>query len=332
MYTQFTKETRIELGALKRRGLSNIECASELGMNKSTIGREVKRYTDEDGVYRGSRAHKKYLAKRKESKKKYQKIKNDPKLKRRIKMRLKKKDSPEQIAGRIKLDDKLPGVCHEVIYQWIFNEEPELKKYLRYISKKGKYRRKRGTKAREKVRDEAKIKRIDERPEAVETREWIGDFEGDTIVGKDRKRRLLSNVDRKSGYGILDKIDIVRAENIRDKIKERFSKLPKYKKHTYTYDNGKELGEEDRDLEEKIGIQVYRAYPYHSWERGSNENYNGLVREFFPKGTDFATISATEVKRVERNLNHRPRKRLGYLTPYEVFVLGKEPVAVQARM
>lgn len=329
MYRQFTKETRIELGALKRKDVSNIECAFELGMDKSTIGREIKRYKDEDGVYRGARAHKKYLAKRKESKKKYKKINNDPKLKRKIRTRLKKKDSPEQIAGRIKLEGKLQKTSHETIYQWIFNEEPEFKKYLRYIGKKGKYRRKRGTKAREKARDEAKIKRIDERPEIVETRERIGDFEGDTIIGKDRKKRLMSNVDRKSGYGILDKMDIVSSEHIHKKIKERFDKLPRDKKHTYTYDNGKELGQEDKDLEKKIGMQVYRAYPYHSWERGSNENYNGLVRDFFPKGTDFATITNKEVKNAERNLNHRPRKRLGYLTPYEVFVLGKEPVAVQ---
>ena len=101
---------------------------------------------------------------------------------------------------------------------------------------------------------------------------------------------------------------------------------------TYTYDNGTELGEEDADLERKIGMDVYRAYPYHSWERGTNENWNGLVRDFFPKRTDFATITDEDVKRVERNLNHRPRKRLGFLTPHEVFVLGMVPGAVQTRM
>ena len=119
-------------------------------------------------------------------------------------------------------------------------------------------------------------------------------------------------------------------QTMHDTLRRRFHTIPKKKRHTYTYDNGTELGKEDEALEQKISMMVYRAYPYHSWERGSNENLNGLVRDFFPKGTDFATITDEEVKRVERNLNHRPRKRLGYLTPHEVFVLGMVPGALQA--
>lgn len=332
MYKQFTKETRIELAALLRAKHSPKECAKELGMDKSAVTREMAKNTDEDGVYRGANAHKRYLNRRKESKKKSRKIENDPKLKRHIRKRLRKKDSPEQIAGRNKRDGDLKSVCTESIYQWIFDTEPNLTKYLRRIGKKGKYRRRRGTKVREKVRDEAKIKRIDTRPDIVEKRERIGDWEGDTIVGKDKTKRLVTNVDRKSGYGLLNKLDIVRSGTMQGKLEERFKKIPKEKRHTYTYDNGTELGKEDAELERKIGMDVYRAYPYHSWERGCNENYNGLVRDFFPKGTDFATISDREARRVEWNLNHRPRKRLGYLTPHEVFVLGITPGAVQVGM
>ncbi len=329
MYKQFNKETRKELATLLRAGITSKKCARQLGMNKSSITREVARYKDDDGVYRGGSAHSKYLEKRKESKKSYRKIQNDPVLEQHIRKRLRKRDSPDEIAGRIRLKNNYQSVSCETIYQWIFNEAQELKKYLRRISHKGKYRRKRGTKIREKAREEAKIKRIDQRPLEVETRERIGDYEGDTIVGKDRTKRILSNVDRKSGYGMLDKLDVVTAESVQQKIQEQFKRVPKNKKYTYTYDNGTEIGKEDTDLEKKIGMDVYRAYPYHSWERGANENYNGLVRDFFPKGTDFATISEKDVKRVERNLNHRPRKRLGYLTPHEVFVLGMEPGAVQ---
>jgi len=139
-------------------------------------------------------------------------------------------------------------------------------------------------------------------------------------------------VDRASGYEMINKIDMVSAETVQNIITERFQKIPKQKRHTYTYDNGTEIGKEDADLEKQIGMDIYRAYPYHSWERGSSENYNGLVRDFFPKGMDFANISIQDVKRVEMNLNHRPRKRLGYLTPHEVFVLNMRPGAVQVGM
>lgn len=329
MYKQFTKESRIELAALLRARHSPKECAEQLGFSKSSITREIRINKDPDEAYRGAHAHKKYLERRRCAKEGSRKIENNKKLRKRIKKRLKKRDSPEQIAGRLKQQKSSFSVSHETIYQWIYTKEPHLKKQLRRVGRKGKYRRHRGTKEREKQREEAKVKRIDTRPAIVEKRERIGDYEGDTIVGKDKKKRLLTNVERASGYGMLDKLHVVSAELVHQKLEERFRRIPRDKRHTYTYDNGTEIGKEDADLEKKIGMEVYRAYPYHSWERGSNENYNGLVRDFFPKGTDFATISVKEVKRVERNLNHRPRKRLGYLTPHEVYVLDMRPGAVQ---
>jgi transposase, IS30 family len=329
MSQQFTKENRLELAALLRAGLSPLLCGIQLNRDKSAITREVSRNKDADGIYRGASAHKRYLARRKESKKKQRIVENNNPLQKHIRIRLEKRDSPEQISGRIEETKSHIRVSHETIYQWIFTHAPELKIHLRRIGKKGKYRRKRGTLKREKHRDEAKIRRIDTRPAVVETRERIGDWEGDTIIGGERVVRLATNVERKSGYGLIDKLPVVTAENMQRVLTKRFLRIPKDKRHTYTYDNGKELGESDRDLEKKIGMDVYRAYPYHSWERGSNENYNGLVRDFLPKGVLFATLELKEVKRVEKNLNHRPRKRLGYLTPYEVFVLGKKSGAVQ---
>jgi IS30 family transposase len=332
MHKQFTKESRIELAALLKAGHSRRECAQQLGMDKSAVTKEINRNSDDDGVYRGAGAHRKYLARRKLAKQTSRKIENDAVLRRHIRKRLKKRDSPEQIAGRNTHSKKYQVVSTETIYRWIFTEEPHLKKHLRRIGKKGKYRRKRGTKIREKAREEAKVRRIDTRPEIVARKERIGDYEGDTIVGKDKTKRLLTNVDRLSGYGMIDKLDLVRSSILQEKLTERFRKIPSSKKHTYTYDNGTEIGKEDRDLEKKVKMEIYRAFPYHSWERGCNENYNGLVRDFFPKGTDFATISDREVRSVERNLNHRPRKRLGYLTPYEVYVLRMAPGAIQTRM
>lgn len=319
MITYFTKDTRIELAALRRAKHSPKECADQLGMVKSSVTRELARNSDENGTYSGAAAHKKYLTRRRSAKQQSRKLENDKILRTYIRYRLRKRDSPEQIAGRISLKQNYQNISHETIYQWIFSEAPELKKQLRRIGKKGKYRRRRGTKIRKKLREEAKIKRIDTRPATVERRERIGDYEGDTMIGKDKTKRLVTNVERKSGYGMINKLDNVSAERMHDILEKRFDKIPKSKKHTYTYDNGIELGKEDQVLEKKLRMDVYRAYPYHSWERGSNENFNGLVRDFFPKGTDFAKVSEEDVRQVERNLNNRPRKRLGYLTPKEVF-------------
>lgn len=332
MYTQFTKERRIELAAFLKAGNKPKECARLLGMDKSAITRELARNSDISGPYHGAQAHRRYLQRRQEAKAPSRKIKNDPALQQYIQTRLKQRDSPEQIAGRIKRAHLPVYACHETIYQWIFQEQPEAKQYLRRISAKGKYRRKRGTPQREKQREEGKIKRIDTRPAIVAARARIGDWEGDTIMGKEKAIRLLTNVERKSGFGMINKLTAVSSVIIHTELAKRFTHIPKHQRHTYTYDNGAEIGKSDIDLEQKIGMAVYRAYPYHSWERGCNENFNGLVRDFFPKGTDFATITDKEVRRVERNLNHRPRKRLGYLTPHEVFMLGIEPGAVQARM
>ena len=330
MYTQFTKETRLELAALMRAQLSFKECADQLGMLKCSVTREVARNAGENGRYAGAAAHQNHCERRRQAKASSLKIQNDPLLRRYIRRRLAKRDSPEQIAGRIVRTGAHQSISHESIYAWIFNEAPALKKQLRRIGKKGKYRRKRGTAQREKARDEAKIKRIDTRPLIVGARERIGDWEGDTMIGKDKRTRLVTNVERKSGYGLVSKLNIVSMGTMHATLEQRFRRIPKKHRHTYTYDNGVELGQEDAALEQKIGMTVYRAYPYHSWERGSNENWNGLIRDFFPKGTSFAMITDKEVRRVERNLNHRPRKRLDYLTPHEVFIRGMLPGAVQA--
>ena len=322
----------MELGVLLRARHSHQECADLLLIGRSAVTREVGRNKGADGIYRGAAAHRRHLARRKAAKAPYRKIENDGALRTFIKKRLLERDSPEQIAGVIALMKTYQSVSWETIYRWIYTEAPQLKTQLRRIGHKGKYRRKRGTKLREQTRDIAKVKRIDTRPSIVETRSRIGDWEGDTLVGSDKVTRLVSNVERKSGYGLLNKLPVVSKETMHASLKKSFRSIPKSKRHTYTYDNGVELGQEDAELEKKIGMDVYRAHQYHSWERGTNENWNGLVRDFFPKKTNFATLTDKDVKRVERNLNHRPRKRLGFLTPHEVFVLGKVPGALQARM
>lgn len=314
-YHHFIQEERIVLSALKRKGLTQEEIARELGRNQSSVSRELKRNKKKDGVYHARFARLKASERRETASAALKRIANAPWLEKYIAKKLKLYWSPQQIAGRARGEHKAV-VCHETIYQYIYHERPDFKKYLR--CQKGKYRRRYGTKIREKQREEAKKKRIDKRPEIIETRERLGDWEGDTIVGQRGTGSLTTHVDRKSGYALIDYVPQATAEAIKEKTVKRFTKLPKQKKHTITYDNGVEFSEHEI-IGRETKTEIYFAYPYHSWERGTNENTNGLIRQFFPKKTSFADITETDTRRVERLLNTRPRKRLAYLTPVEVF-------------
>ena len=146
----------------------------------------------------------------------------------------------------------------------------------------------------------------------------IGDWEGDTIIGKERTIHILTHVDRKSGLLLADKLDRGTAEITKNKTIQSFKRIPKNKKHTITYDNGVTFSDYEM-TEKKTGIEIFFANPYHSWERGTNENTNGLLRQFFPKKSSFVNITQGQIDRVCNLINNRPRKRLGYLTPNEVF-------------
>ena len=298
-------------------GKSRSACAEILGIDRSNVCLEINRNKDDDGVYRGAHAHKRYLERRKKAKSKYKKIENDRKLRRHIVRKLKQLWSPEQIAGRLKMMTGETIVCHETIYAFVYSRRPDLVKYLRH--QKSKYRKKRGSRARMELARAMKVRRIEERPEVVETRSRIGDWEDDTLVGKEKTQRIWSCVERKSGYSMAEKLEIVSAKIINEKATRRFTSLPKKARQTLTRDNGSEVSGYDELLEEKTGLTVYHANAYHSWERGSNENWNGLLRQFFPKGTYFATVTPYQVRQAVRMLNDRPRKRLGYKTPREVF-------------
>lgn len=316
-HTQFNKDRRLELAALLRVGKNYAECAREFGVNRSSVRNEVTNNKDDDDVYRGASAHKKYLRRRKNTKQVSRIIENNKQLRRHIVRKLKLGWSPEQIAGRLKRLSGHTVICHETIYTFVYKVRPELVKFLR--RQKSKYRRRRGSQARVERNRVSKVRRIEERPTSVETRTRIGDWEGDTVVGKEKTQRILTYVERRSGYALAEKLDVVTAGIVEEKTEDLFLSVPKAKRLTVTRDNGVEFGDYDHMLEEHTGMRVYRATPYHSWERGTNENWNGLLRQFFPKGTDFATITPYDVKQAVKLLNNRPRKRLGYMTPREVF-------------
>jgi len=316
-HTHIKPHQQTQLAALLRAGVRQKDIAIIFGKSPSAISREISENKDADGVYRARSAKKKRKNKRIKANQRFRKLKGNKRLRRYIERKLKKYWSPEQIAGRLRFRYGKTILCHETIYQFIYNEKPELKQYLR--CQKGKYRRRHGTKKREKKREEDKKKRIDTRPGVVEERRRLGDFEGDTIVGRGRSGRILTHVDRKSGYLLADKLNNGKAEGVRKITVKRFKSIPKNKRYTITYDNGVEFSEYEL-IERGASIGVYHAYPYHSWERGTNENTNGLIRQFFPKKMPFTHITQKELDKVSHLINHRPRKRLGYLTPHEVFM------------
>lgn len=297
------------------------DIAKRLGKDEGSVSREINRNKDLKGKYTAGLADKACRKRRRGGKRKSRKLIKDKKLRRAVLRLLRKKKSPEQIAGRRKRQGK-NYVVHETLYNYIYDYAPQWKIYLR--QKKGKYRRRHGTKEREYKREQAKKRRVDERPPIVELRTEMGHWEGDTIKGKEKTTGIATHVERVSGYAIADKLDHVTAENLKQKTVRSFARIPEEKRKTETFDNGTEFSEYEL-LERETGMTIYFAYPYHSWERGSNENFNGLLRQYFPKGSPFATITQKDVGRAVRELNHRPRKRLSYLTPYEVFVKGMKP-------
>jgi len=317
-YTHITSSNRNELSALLRAKTKQKEIAKLLGKHRITIWRELTRNKGENKKYHAKKAKDKTTDRQVLAHSQQRKIKNSQWLRNYIVRKIKKRWSPEQIAGRIKKkwpNDKSRHIGKDSVYKYIYVHRKNLVKYLR--CQKGNYRRRYGTRIREKQREEAKKRRIDTRPAIVETRGRIGDWEGDTILGKD-KNHILTHLERKSGLLLADKLDVVTAEETKLKTIARFKNISAKKKYTMTYDNGTTFAEHEL-TEKETGLEMYFAYPYHSWERGCNENANGLLRQYFPKGMAFAKVKQPEIESAVSEINHRPRKRLGYLTPLEIF-------------
>jgi len=315
-YKHITCEQRIELSALLRAGVPKTVIALQLGLHRSTLWREIKRNKGCRQKYDVRIAQANANRHRRYTNAKGDKIKNDKKLRSYILKKLKLYWSPEQIAGRLRLNKGKTVICHETIYHFVYRQAPELIIYLRH--QKNKYRKRHGSKKRMRRAREMNKKRIDQRPVIVELRKRIGDWEGDTIVGKEKVTGILTYVDRRSGYLLADKLKRTHAEYVRKITVDRFNSILIRQKHTITYDNGTSFSEHDL-IEKQTGMSVYFAYPYHSWERGTNENTNGLLRQFYPKRTPFKDLKQSELDKIVRLINNRPRKRHNYHTPQEVF-------------
>lgn len=314
-HTQLTDKDRSELSVLVRAGIMQKDIAKLLGKNPSTISRELKRNKKEKDNYNAIKARDRVKERRKRANKRFKKVKG--RLRRYVIQKLKAYWSPEQIAGRLKKETGDTVVCHETIYYFIYNERPDLKKHLR--CKKRRYRRRYGSKKRDELRGkQSNLKRINERPAIVEARTRIGDWEGDTVIAEKAKNGLLTHVERKSGYLVADKIISWKSEHVLERTASRFGRISREKRRTCTYDNGCEFAQYEL-IERFTEMTVYFAFPYHSWERGTNENTNGLLRQFFPKKYSLSEVTQEDIEKIVKLINNRPRKRLGYLSPSEVF-------------
>jgi IS30 family transposase len=306
MADHFTFAERKILYRLNKQGKSKTEIAEMMGRHRSTIYRELKRNMGQRG-YRPKQAQR-FADQRKLVCRRRRKL-EDHRLQCYVAERLEKRWSPDQIAGRVRRDfARLPSqwLSRQTIYNWIDDRSPAWRAWLR-----------RGGRPPEKRGKLPDCVRIDGRPEVINRRRRYGDWEGDTMVGKGRHSALATLVERKSGYARIGRADNLRADTVQRVLTKRMRDLPPALRRSVTFDNGKEFAEHGR-LARTLNLETYFAMPYRSWQRGTNENTNGLLRQFFPKGTDFTRISHREVARVEKLLNERPRRRHDYRTPVEV--------------
>ena len=310
-YRRVTYEDRCQIYALSKRGASQESIASILGVSQSTVSRELRRNRGQRG-YRFKPAEAKAQAR--------QAIRSKPRkltapVRRKIEAMLRQmRWSPEQISGW--LCGQGIKLSHERIYQMIWHDKRDGGNLWRSLRRRGKRYNKRAGKTAGRGLIPNRID-ISERPAIVARKARLGDCEGDTVVSAGHKGGLLTLVERKSQLTKISKLRRSTARSTQRATVRRLKPISSFV-HTITFDNGKEFAAH-QDIAHALKTKIFFATPYHAWERGLNENTNGLIRDFFPKGTDFSTISNAEVAKVERLLNARPRKSLGFRSPQEVF-------------
>lgn len=307
-YKQLTQEQRYQIYALKKMDHSQTDIAKVIGVDRSTISRELMRNTGQRG-YRPKQAHQLALSRRPKAKKQ---ITSETWSAVEEKLRL--EWSPEQISGWLKKQG-LTSVSHERIYQHILTDKHAGGDLYTVLRCQKKRRKRYGSHdQRGQLSDRTSI---DERPLEVEERSRIGDLEIDTVIGKGHQGALVTIVDRKSRYTFIKRVPNKQANVVSE---ATISLLAPYAKKmmTITTDNGKEFAKH-KQFAATLDVDVYFAHPYASWERGTNENTNGLIRQYFPKATNFLQVTDEQVAHVVERLNNRPRKTLGFRTPSEVF-------------
>ncbi len=308
-----TDKQRYTISVMNKLGYKQSEIAIAVEKDKSTISRELKRNCDKrSGKYDWQLAQRKYET-RQEQKPKH--IRFTDEVKELVNSWIAEDYSPEQISGRAKLEGK-KCVSHERIYQYIWEDKKHKGELYKHLRRNGRHYRKRGNMKDSRGLIKNRVS-IDERPEIVDKKERFGDFEIDTIIGKNHKGAILTINDRWSSIVWIQKLTGKQAVPLSEKTIETIMPF-KILVHTITGDNGKEFAGHE-SIANELSLNFYFAHPYHSWERGANENTNGLIRQYVPKGTDFENITQKQLNYVQHKLNNRPRKRLGFLSPIEFF-------------
>jgi IS30 family transposase len=313
MPSHLTSIERDRLAELHHQRVSQKEIAQALERSPSTISRELRRNRSGENYYP---AQAQSQSERRRRDRPLVRKMDDPEVNESVRSGLAQDWSPEQVVGRMKTLETEDAVSHQTIYAWIARDEDcsDWQGHLRRRGKRPCRRRKTATPDAARIRN---------RPEVIEQRLRLGDFEGDTVLGPPGTGGLATLVDRKSRLTIVVKVQSKDADHVHEKIKQRLKELDEDRRRSITFDNGTEFARCSR-LEKHLGIQLYFADPGCPYQRGTNENTNGLIRQYFPKGTDFRNISHAEVRRVEILLNNRPRACLNFRTPLEVFH-GKNP-------
>ena len=316
-YTQLTQDQRYQIYAMNKAGFTQKDIAIEIGVHRSTISRELSRNKGLRG-YRPQQAHSVALSRR---------DKAVPRIVsshwQEIERLLRGYWSPEQIAWRL-YEEQGYRISHEWIYQYIYRDKRQGGSLYRYLRCQKQRKKRYGSHERRGQIPHQKM--IDDRPAIVEGRTRLGDWEGDTIVGKAHRGVLISMVERKSRYTVLGHAKHKTKDLVADEV---ISTMQPYQGQceTITYDNGREFTDHKR-MAEALDADIYFAHPYSSWERGTNENTNGLIRQFFPKKTSLLKVSKESLQSTMDRLNHRPRKTLNYRTPHEAFYSSKETLTV----
>ena len=308
-YSQLTLEKRYGIYTLLKTGHNQSKIAEVVGVHKSTINRELKRNRGGRG-YRPKQANA-FAEDRHRAKVCFRIDGNTWAFVERL---ICKEWSPEQISGWMKENMDI-AVSHEWIYQYVYKDK--LAGGSLYLHLRCKKKRKKRYGSNDRRGNLINRVSIDERPDIVDGRNRIGDWEADTIIGKAHKQAIVSLTERKSGLALVYKVDRRTKENTESAMKQLLYSISD-QVHTITSDNGKEFGNHEK-IAKGLKCNFYFAHAYSSWERGTNENTNGLIRQYFPKNREFRTITDKELIHAMKRLNNRPRKRFGYKTPNQVF-------------
>ena len=313
-YQHLTQAQRCQIYGLKGSKMTHQKIATELGVSQATISRELRRNSGKRG-YRHKQAHEKAELRKYLSRAVCRKMTHEN-ICRIEKMLTQDQFSPEQISGRMKLLG-IAQISHESIYLHIWRDKSTGGSLYKHLRRSGKKYNKRSGKLAGRGLIPNRVD-IALRPVEVDAKIRVGDFEGDTVIGKEHRGAIMTMVDRVTKLTLMHHLSSTKADETASAIIKRMLPIKQFV-FTITTDNGKEFAKHE-SIATTLDAKIYFAQPYHSWERGLNENTNGLLRQYFPKGTDFSTITQQQVLEVEQKLNNRPRKTLGYRTPIEEFL------------